>query len=74
MSFVEKIVGFGWSEHDRFEDDRDTLTRCVSRYHAFLDLMATTPGLSVPTLVRRSFSSETDDRRAEITSSLSEGY
>ncbi|KAG8988760.1 hypothetical protein FRB93_004002 [Tulasnella sp. JGI-2019a] len=51
MSFVDKMVSFGWTEQGRFEDDKDTLARCVSRYHAFLDLMVLTPGnFVVPTL------------------------
>ena len=53
MSFIEKMVHFGWTEPGRFEGDKDTLTRCVVRYHHFLDLMASTPGkFIVPTLVR----------------------
>ncbi|KAG8877251.1 hypothetical protein FRB97_003552 [Tulasnella sp. 331] len=52
MSFVDKMVSFGWTEHGRFEDDKDTLVRCVNRYHAFLDLMTSTPGsFVVPSLV-----------------------
>ncbi|KAG9036597.1 hypothetical protein FRB95_008431 [Tulasnella sp. JGI-2019a] len=51
MSFIEKMVNLGWTEDGRFEEDGDTLTRCVVRYHAFLDLMASTSGkFIVPTL------------------------
>jgi hypothetical protein len=52
MSFIEKIVRPGWTEAGRFEEDNDTLTRCVVRYHHFLDLMASTRGKFIePTLV-----------------------
>lgn len=51
MSFTEKMVNFGWTEPGRFEDDQDTLTRCIVRYHAFLDLMSSAPArFVVPTL------------------------
>lgn len=55
MNFVDKMVHLGFTESGRWEDDQDTLTRCVVRYHHFLDLMhmATTSGkFAVPTLVR----------------------
>lgn len=52
ITFVEKMVRFGWTEHGRFDEDNSTLTRSVARYHAFLDLMGSTPGkFVVPTLV-----------------------
>lgn len=52
MNFVEKMVHLGFTEQARWEDDHDTLTRCVVRYHHFLDLMAFSPGnFVVPTLV-----------------------
>ncbi|KAG9036620.1 hypothetical protein FRB95_008454 [Tulasnella sp. JGI-2019a] len=54
MSFIDKMVNLGWTEEGRFEEDHDTLTRCVVRYHAFLDLVTSTPAsgnLVVPTLV-----------------------
>ncbi|KAG9025832.1 hypothetical protein FS837_004810 [Tulasnella sp. UAMH 9824] len=38
------MVNLGFTEQARWEEDRDTLTRCVVRYHHFLDLMASTPG------------------------------
>lgn len=38
MSFVEKMNQMGWTEPGRFEDDSTTLTRCVVRYHAFLEV------------------------------------
>ncbi|KAG8968920.1 hypothetical protein FRC05_001288 [Tulasnella sp. 425] len=51
MNFIEKMVSLGFTEQARWEEDRDTLTRCVVRYHHFLDLMASTPGnFVVPTL------------------------
>ncbi|KAG8897348.1 hypothetical protein FRC00_004421 [Tulasnella sp. 408] len=51
MGFVEKMVGLGFTEPGRWEDD-DTLTRCVVRYHHFLELMVVSPGsYVVPTLV-----------------------
>ncbi|KAG8905515.1 hypothetical protein FRB99_008774 [Tulasnella sp. 403] len=51
MNFIEKMVGFGWTESGRFDEDNVTLTRCVVRYHAFLDLINATPGkFVVPTL------------------------
>ncbi|KAG9022905.1 hypothetical protein FS837_006094 [Tulasnella sp. UAMH 9824] len=52
MNFVEKMVNLGFTEQARWEEDHETLTRCVVRYHHFLDLMASTPGnFVVPTLV-----------------------
>ncbi|KAG8966995.1 hypothetical protein FRC05_002309 [Tulasnella sp. 425] len=52
MNFVGKMVNLGFTEQARWEEDRDTLTRCVVRYHHFLDLMASAPGnFAVPTLV-----------------------
>ncbi|KAG8896555.1 hypothetical protein FRC01_011726, partial [Tulasnella sp. 417] len=51
MKFIDKMVSLGFTEQGRWEEDRDTLTRCVVRYHHFLDLMASTPGnFVVPTL------------------------
>ncbi len=53
MAFVEKVVQLSWTEPGRFEEDQETLTRCVVRYHHFLDLMESTPGkFAVPTIVR----------------------
>lgn len=53
MGFIEKMVNLGFTEPGRWEEDNDTLTRCVVRYHHFLDLMAAMPGkFAVPTLVR----------------------
>ncbi|KAG8916995.1 hypothetical protein FRC00_014178, partial [Tulasnella sp. 408] len=52
MNFIEKMVNLGFTEQARWEEDHDTLTRCVVRYHHFLDLMASTSGnFVVPTLV-----------------------
>ncbi|KAG8922086.1 hypothetical protein FRC01_014503, partial [Tulasnella sp. 417] len=51
MGFVEKMVGLGFTEPGRWEDDNDTLTRCVVRYHHFLEIMTVSPGsYVVPTL------------------------
>ncbi|KAG8913387.1 hypothetical protein FRC01_004573 [Tulasnella sp. 417] len=51
MNFVEKMVHLGFTEQGRWEEDHDTLTRCVVRYHHFLDLMTSTQGsFVVPTL------------------------
>ncbi|KAG8910820.1 hypothetical protein FRC01_006112, partial [Tulasnella sp. 417] len=51
MNFVEKMAYLGFTEQGRWEEDHDTLTRCVVRYHHFLDLMSSTPGnFVVPTL------------------------
>ncbi|KAG8933519.1 hypothetical protein FRC01_008602, partial [Tulasnella sp. 417] len=51
MNFIDKMVNLGFTEQARWEEDHDTLTRCVVRYHHFLDLMASTPGnFVVPTL------------------------
>ncbi|KAG9048661.1 hypothetical protein FS837_012289 [Tulasnella sp. UAMH 9824] len=50
MGFVEKMVGLGFTEPGRWKDD-DTLTRCVVRYHHFLELMIVSSGSCVvPTL------------------------
>jgi len=52
MSFIEKIISFGWAEDGRFDEDNETLTRAVARYHAWLDLMHSMHGkFVVPTLV-----------------------
>ncbi|KAG8971610.1 hypothetical protein FRC05_010956 [Tulasnella sp. 425] len=51
MGFIEKMVNLGFTEPGRWEEDNDTLTRCVVRYHHFLDLMSAMPGnFVVPTL------------------------
>ncbi|KAG9034855.1 hypothetical protein FS837_002108, partial [Tulasnella sp. UAMH 9824] len=51
MNFIEKMVNLGFTEQARWEEDHDTLTRCVVRYHHFLDLMGSTQGnFVVPTL------------------------
>ncbi|KAG8971556.1 hypothetical protein FRC05_010966 [Tulasnella sp. 425] len=52
MNFIEKMVNLGFTEQARWEEDHDTLTRCVVRYHHFLDLMGSTQGnFVVPTLI-----------------------
>ncbi|KAG8927127.1 hypothetical protein FRC01_007980 [Tulasnella sp. 417] len=51
MNFIEKMVNLGFTEQARWEEDHDSLTRCVVRYHHFLDLMSSTQGsFVVPTL------------------------
>ncbi|KAG8933502.1 hypothetical protein FRC01_008782, partial [Tulasnella sp. 417] len=51
MNFVDKMVHLGFTESGRWEEDHDTLTRCVVRYHHFLDFMSSTTGkFAVPTL------------------------
>lgn len=52
-SFIEKMVGLGWTRPGRFDYSKDSapLVRCIARYHAFLDLMNQNSGLFlVPTL------------------------
>ncbi|KAG1797327.1 uncharacterized protein HD556DRAFT_1356096 [Suillus plorans] len=52
-SFVKKMVNFGWTEPGYFADEVDAvaLQHCVARYHAFLNIMAESPGsFFVPTL------------------------
>lgn len=41
----------GWTRPERFADDDILLKRCIARYHAFIDLMASSPSsFCVPTL------------------------
>ncbi|CAG8633763.1 10605_t:CDS:2, partial [Acaulospora colombiana] len=44
-SFIEKMVGLGWTRPGRFDHSKDSapLVRCIARYHAFLDLMSQNP-------------------------------
>ncbi|KAH7101530.1 hypothetical protein BKA62DRAFT_703261 [Auriculariales sp. MPI-PUGE-AT-0066] len=50
-SFVQKMVGMGWTEPGRFSTDPSVLLRAIARYHAFLDLMSSAPSsFFVPTL------------------------
>ena len=50
-SFMEKMDELGWLDPSRFQNDDDTLTRSVVRYHHFLDLIASVAGkFAVPTL------------------------
>ncbi|KAG8921666.1 hypothetical protein FRC00_008378, partial [Tulasnella sp. 408] len=44
MNFIEKMVQLGFTEPGRWEDDNETLTRCVVRYHHFLDLISSAGG------------------------------
>ncbi|KAF6750970.1 hypothetical protein DFP72DRAFT_1172599 [Ephemerocybe angulata] len=52
-SFVEKMVGLGWTRPGYFdkEDDELALRHAIARYHAFMDLMSSSPAsFFVPTL------------------------
>ncbi|SJL08357.1 uncharacterized protein ARMOST_11720 [Armillaria ostoyae] len=52
-SFVDKMHKLGWTEEDFFSSSEDevVLKHCTARYHAFLDLMSSSPdGFFVPTL------------------------
>ncbi|KAH7101531.1 hypothetical protein BKA62DRAFT_179183 [Auriculariales sp. MPI-PUGE-AT-0066] len=50
-SFVQKMVGMGWTEPGRFSTDPSVLLRAIARYHAFLDLTSSAPSpFFVPTL------------------------
>ncbi|KAG8834460.1 hypothetical protein FRC17_008682 [Serendipita sp. 399] len=52
-SFIQKMVGLGWTRPGRFDRPKDSapLVRSIARYHAFLDLMYMTSSLFlVPTL------------------------
>ncbi|KAG6334620.1 hypothetical protein ID866_4472 [Astraeus odoratus] len=51
-SFVDKMHGLGWTKPDFFDSDNAVVLRhCITRYHAFLKLMADTSGsFFVPTL------------------------
>ncbi|KAK0207148.1 hypothetical protein DFS33DRAFT_1423132 [Desarmillaria ectypa] len=52
-SFVDKMHKLGWTEPDFFSSSEDevALEHCTARYHAFLDLMSSSPaGFFVPTL------------------------
>ncbi|EKM50657.1 uncharacterized protein PHACADRAFT_178388 [Phanerochaete carnosa HHB-10118-sp] len=52
-SFIDKMTGFGWTESGAFDgpEDEVVLQHAIARYHAFLDLMSSSPGsFFVPTL------------------------
>ncbi|KDQ63947.1 hypothetical protein JAAARDRAFT_187342 [Jaapia argillacea MUCL 33604] len=52
-SFVSKMQELGWTEPSYFDSagDEVALQHCIARYHAFLDLMASSPSeFFVPTL------------------------
>ncbi|KAK0499373.1 hypothetical protein EDD18DRAFT_1102741 [Armillaria luteobubalina] len=52
-AFVDKMCKLGWTEPDFFSSSEDevALKHCTARYHAFLDLMSSSPtGFFVPTL------------------------
>ncbi|SJL02729.1 uncharacterized protein ARMOST_06065 [Armillaria ostoyae] len=52
-TFVDKMRKLGWTESDFFSSSEDevALKHCTARYHAFLDLMSSSPtGFFVPTL------------------------
>lgn len=50
-TFVQKMHDLGWTRPGRFDEDDVLLQRSVARYHAFLDLIASSAGtFCVPTL------------------------
>lgn len=50
-TFVQKMHDLGWTRPGRFDGDEILLQRCVARYHAFLDLISSSPStFCVPTL------------------------
>ncbi|KAG7447867.1 uncharacterized protein BT62DRAFT_870840, partial [Guyanagaster necrorhizus] len=52
-SFVDKMHKLGWTDLDffSFSEDEVPLKHCIARYHAFLDLISSSPGgFFVPTL------------------------
>ncbi|KAK0439253.1 uncharacterized protein EV420DRAFT_1279692 [Desarmillaria tabescens] len=52
-SFVDKMHKLGWTDPEFFSSSEDevALKHCMARYHAFLDLMSSSPaGFFVPTL------------------------
>ncbi|GBE89582.1 hypothetical protein SCP_1602450 [Sparassis crispa] len=52
-SFIDKMYAFGWTEPGYFDDKEDelVLVHATARYHAFLDLMSSSPmSFFVPTL------------------------
>ncbi|BGP42345.1 hypothetical protein JCM10450v2_006438 [Rhodotorula kratochvilovae] len=50
-SFVDKMHDLGWTDPGRFAADDTLIKRCIARYHAFMDLMASSPtSFFVPTL------------------------
>ncbi|GAA5894085.1 hypothetical protein JCM6882_007980 [Rhodosporidiobolus microsporus] len=50
-TFIDKMHSLGWLDPGRFSTDDTLLKRCIARYHAFLDLLSSTPSMfCVPTL------------------------
>ncbi|KAI0683785.1 hypothetical protein BC835DRAFT_1422968 [Cytidiella melzeri] len=52
-TFIDKMHEVGWTTQDRFSNEEDViiLAHAIGRYHAFLDLLSTSPtSLFVPTL------------------------
>ena len=50
-SFIQKMIGLGWTDPNRFATDKTVVLRAIGRYHAFLDLMSSSPAsFFVPTL------------------------
>ncbi|GAA6028907.1 hypothetical protein JCM8097_001499 [Rhodosporidiobolus ruineniae] len=49
-TFIDKMHSLGWLDPTRFSDDDATLHRCIARYHAFSDLLASDRTFCVPTL------------------------
>ncbi|QRV82552.1 ATP-dependent RNA helicase DOB1 [Ceratobasidium sp. AG-Ba] len=51
-SFIDKMVDLGWTKASTFDNNSTPLVRCVSRYHAWLNIMSQFPSrMLVPTLV-----------------------
>ncbi|QRW11330.1 dammaradiene synthase [Ceratobasidium sp. AG-Ba] len=50
-SFIDKMVGFGWTEPRTFDEEPAIPLRCIARYSAWLDVMSQlTKQMLVPTL------------------------
>ena len=53
--FIDRIVKLGWTAETRFQtvQSQTALIWSITRYHAFLSLMATNPDITlIPTIVR----------------------
>ena len=60
-SFIEKMVGMGWTVGGRLDtgEFQAALVHCIARYHSFLWLMSGQPGRPfVPTLVCHPFATQ----------------
>ncbi|GAA5858901.1 hypothetical protein JCM8547_007148 [Rhodosporidiobolus lusitaniae] len=50
-TFIDKMASLNWLGPDRFQHDVTVLRRSITRYHAFMDLIACSPNMfCVPTL------------------------